>query len=341
MPVDVVIAGAGFAGASTAYHLSRRYRGRVLLVERERRAGVHASGRNARLVLQHVDDPGVRALLVESRRAYEPIAADIGFRQTGSVLLGSAGRIENLTSAGLSHEVIESDFLGNHPVLAEYPVQTGIFTPSDGVVDIGALLKFYLDGACERGVEVRFDCPLAMQASGSQLAVRVGGEELQAGIVVNACGAWADIMARSGGIESTGLRPLKRHLFVVENEQRPDPELPFAWDLEVDFYLRPEGAGWLISLCEELEGRFPDDATVEPPVSGRLHHFLKRLPTLERAMVTNAWSCFRTYPSEGTLQLGWDPHHEGLFWVAGLGGHGMGSSWEVGRLAATRLLERL
>ena len=36
--------------------------------------------------------------------------------------------------------------------------------------------------------------------------------------------------------------------------------------------------------------------------------------------------------------MDWDRHQEGFFWVAALGGHGMGSSFGVGRVAADKIL---
>ena len=47
---EVVIVGAGFAGAATAHHLAERGVRSVLLLEREPVPGAHASGRNAALV---------------------------------------------------------------------------------------------------------------------------------------------------------------------------------------------------------------------------------------------------------------------------------------------------
>src|SRR5919109_814319 len=49
---------------------------------------------------------------------------------------------------------------------------------------------------------------------------------------------------------------------------------------------------------------------------------------------------FRMFPSanDGRVVIGWDPVIEGLFWVAGLGGHGVTTSSAVGALAADVLL---
>jgi len=52
------------------------------------------------------------------------------------------------------------------------------------------------------------------------------------------------------------------------------------------------------------------------------------------------WACLRTFASDERFVIGKDPHAPRLFWVAGLGGHGVTAAWAVGRLAAQVLLER-
>jgi glycine/D-amino acid oxidase-like deaminating enzyme len=58
---EIVIIGAGFAGAATAYHLARRGVRDVVVLEAEPCAGVHASRKNAALCFQLIDDPGEAA----------------------------------------------------------------------------------------------------------------------------------------------------------------------------------------------------------------------------------------------------------------------------------------
>jgi glycine/D-amino acid oxidase-like deaminating enzyme len=57
-----VIVGAGFAGAATAWALSRMGLGPGVILEQEPSFGVHASGRNAALVKLSESDPVIRAL---------------------------------------------------------------------------------------------------------------------------------------------------------------------------------------------------------------------------------------------------------------------------------------
>ena len=51
---DVVLVGAGLAGATTAWHLAKRGVREVVLLEKEVVPGVHSSGRNASMIREHV-----------------------------------------------------------------------------------------------------------------------------------------------------------------------------------------------------------------------------------------------------------------------------------------------
>ena len=70
---DVLIIGAGIAGATLAWRLSRAGRS-VLLLEREAQPGTHSTGRSAAMFMESYGPPGVRALTratEEARRANE------------------------------------------------------------------------------------------------------------------------------------------------------------------------------------------------------------------------------------------------------------------------------
>jgi len=358
---DIVIVGAGFAGAATAYHLSERFSGSVAILEQEKTPGEHASGRNASLLRQSETDPAIRAAAIASRQAYERLSGEIGYEPVGSVLLGSGAslelaRVEGAEAGGesaASRFVIPERVVERIPLLAGHEVEAALETPDDGVIDTWALLTLYLEGARSRGVELLTECRveavdrLGGSAAGAQADLAGGGGyrlrtsrgTIETGRLVDAAGAWAGPLAKLAGVEGPELVPYKRHLFVLDVDARIDTGWPFVWDLDHGFYFRPESGGLLFSICDEERAAGSLEESVTPGIEETLADTIyARLPALEDARVRRVWSCFRTRASDGRFVIGAAPGDERFVWVAGLGGHGMGCSWEIGRLAAQALL---
>ena len=70
MHKDIVILGGGFAGAATAFHLSKITSAKILVLEAEKVFGEHASGRNAGMLRQPVTDSVIQKLTVKSQQAF-------------------------------------------------------------------------------------------------------------------------------------------------------------------------------------------------------------------------------------------------------------------------------
>lgn len=340
--VDVLIVGSGFAGAALAFHLSREHDGRIVIVEQEKIPGAHASGRNASLLLSSVGCPAVRRVAEGSRAAFRRHREAVGFQEVGSVLLGTEDQIAAVCEPDLipTERWTRDEVVRRVPVVEGHDFAAALSTPGDGAVDTWALLNFYLDGARSRGVEIVYDCAVRGVEAGPPCRARTSRGDFEARCLVNAAGAWAEDFGRLAGAEPPALVPVKRHLFILDGVEPTDESWPFVWNLEHGFYFRPESGGLLFSICDEERSSSLDE-TVSPGISEALAEKVSaHLPRFEEARIRKVWSCFRTHADDGRFVLGWDPDLENLFWVAGLGGHGMGCSWEIGRLAAESFLGR-
>jgi D-arginine dehydrogenase len=342
--VETLVVGGGVAGAALAYHLATGATpaggggAKIRLFERAPRPGAHASGRNARLVLQPVAEPWVRRLTAASAAVYAARAGELGFDRCGSLLLGSApvlaARRDPLVE---SRDLAAEEARRMAPTIGDWAFAAALFTPGDGVLDPQRLLAFYLDGARRAGVAV--DCGVEVTAITGEGPFRVATSAgpLLAERLVNAAGAWAGEVAACAGALPLPLVAYKRHLFTFAATLPAG--LPYVWDLGTDVYFRADAEGALACMCDET----PTSAlaeTVTPGVEELMRERLRPLaPSLAAAPLLRAWSCFRTRTPDGLPVIGPDPRRPAFWWLAGLGGFGIGGSWEVGRLAARGLLE--
>jgi D-arginine dehydrogenase len=349
---DVVIIGAGFAGAATAYQLTRRGVRNVLVLEREAVAGVHASGRNAALAFQVLSDAAEARLAVEGARfiAHPPegFTAVPLLRRTGSLLVAEAAGVARLrqsqqaaTALELDCQMIGVDDAVRHvPALARAPFAAAFWNPHDGVVDIHELLQGYLAAARRSGarIEYRRGVTGVHVAGGRVTAVETERGRVETRCLVNAAGAWAGEVGGLAGIGTRTVAPRRRHLFQTVAEFPVARDWPFVWHNDFDVYFRPEGDGLLMSPCDATPHP-PREPVVDSAVAQLLAEKMARaFPALATVRIASCWCCLRTFVRDERFVIGRDPDLDGLLWVGALGGHGMTTSPAVGRLGAAAVL---
>ncbi len=344
----IVIAGAGFAGAATAYFLAQRGHRNVIVCEQEEVPDRHSSGRSAAMTRALEDDPVVGALAIGGSQFIEHPPKDWDgpplLERTGGLLLADGDKWSELEreaiaarARGVSIEEWSADQVRERiAALAGAPDMRGMYCPGDGMVDITALLQGYLAGARNGGVDIRFECPVerVVQTDGRVTGVIAGGEELPATVVVNATGAWAQAFADTAGARAIRMRPMRRHI----HHMRPvpwDPKpWPWVWDVTHGYYFRAESGGLIVSACDETE-QPPGVPVMDPQQEEVLAEtILARAPALAEAPLAGGWAGLRTFANDRRPVVGWDPELPGLFWVAALGGFGVTVSATVGERAA-------
>jgi D-arginine dehydrogenase len=363
---SVVIIGGGLAGMATAHALTGAGMNDVLVLEREATCGYHASGRNAALGRQLTEDDAVTALTVRGAAFLRHPPAGFSdtplWTETGSVLLVDraeelAHLCERATRWELAHQAASAaELVARWPVLEGVPMAGGVCFPGDGVIDVHALLQGFQRGARARGARVEVGCEvLDIRGAGGRPAPGAGtctvittrGEVVCDGVVL-AAGAWVEGLGRKAGARPVHFAPIKRHLFITEAVPGLDREAPFVWHVgeralheSHEFYVRPERTGYLLSGCDEAEVA-PCDAV---PTTGAREALADKLgplaPRLAELGIARGWACLRTFAPDRRPVIGWDADAPGLFWVAGLGGHGATGSAAVGQRAAALVLERL
>ncbi len=347
--VPFVIVGAGFAGAATAWALSRRGLGPGVVLEQEETYGFHASGRNAAILRLVESDPVIRTLAARSAAqirqldAAGPGEALLGI--PGGLTLGGADIQEELEEefeATRTDEALRTEWLtaadarSRFPLLEAVTFDVALFCPTEAIVDIHALLTRYLREAREAGFTLHTRCRVQelLVEAGRVAGVETDRGRVRSNLVVDASGAWAGRIGHSGA-DLLPLRPLRRHLFVTGPPAGGHRRTPFAWLEDAAFYFRPEGDGLLFSPCDETPMP-PGDPPTDPAAADLLAEKLSRhAPAFTDLPVRRSWACLRTFAPDRRPVIGHDAGLPGLVHVSGLGGFGMGTSAAVGELAAT------
>jgi D-arginine dehydrogenase len=347
---DQVVVGAGIAGASVAWHLAAH--GRVALLERESQPGYHATGRSAAMFMESYGTPMVRALTRASRAFYEQ--PPMGFAEhpilmpRGCMHVGQPGQEQALEAAlallGASSSRVErlsvSEVLACCPVLREDRVAGAVYEPDAMDMDVHALHQGYLRGLRARGGQVLLNAELAeARREGGCWSMRLAdGRSLKAGAVVNAAGAWADVVAQRCGAPTIGLQPRRRTAFTFEPPAGADiGRWPTVIGIDESYYFKPD-AGQLLGSPANADDVAPQDVQPEElDVAIGIHH-IEEMTGLTIRRPRHTWAGLRSFAPDGDLVVGADAQTPGFFWVAAQGGYGIQTAAAAAELAAAQLL---
>ena len=317
-------------------------------------AGVHATSQNAGMLRTAIADPALARTAVAGARGVELAQAwtDVALvRPSGSLLLArdAARRELERVTPDLAALRATVRWLEPREAAARVPVLRGgafdaaLWSPEDGVVDSAEYHASVLRGARAHGAELRLRTEVQDGDAGDdsrpvRLATSTGVLEVDA--VVIAGGAWSDVVAERLHVRRMGIVPYRRHLHATGPLAAVDPTWPFVWAVDDEVYFRPESGGLLLSPCDQ-EAFEP----CEPPADPANRELLARkvsvaFPGLIDLPIMRSWAGLRSFVPDHRFVLGRDPHAPRVFWAAGLGGHGVTTAWEVGRIVAEAVLGR-
>jgi D-arginine dehydrogenase len=335
---DVLIVGGGIAGLSLASELAGRCS--VALVEAEQELAYHTSSRSARQFIPSYGPPVVQELTV---RTLELIAA----RDAGSpepvltprsfMLIGSEEAVA-AEASGHMRSITPAEALELCPALVPGTFQAAGLDEGSYGCNAPLLLADHRQRAEAAGVDIITGAKVhTAQRLGSGWQVGAGTEGFQAGVLVNAAGAWADELAVISGVEKLGLQPYRRTAAIAAVDHPLPPQSPMVAAADNAFYFRRDGDDVLISPSE-TEPSGPEDARPRPGDIERLVGRLNELTTLGIREVRRAWTGLRTEAADGVPVAGFDAEAPGFYWLAGQGGYGFQTSSAMAELAAAQIL---
>lgn len=347
-PYDFVIIGAGIAGASAAWELAAHRR--VLLLEREAQPGYHTTGRSAALYSATYGTPNICALTRASRAFYDAPPPEFGsapiLTPRGVVYLAGPDQLDLLEAAYAEalprnpqvRRLTREELLEQAPCLRPEAVAAGMSEPGAADIDVHALHQGYLRGLRQRGGEIRTHAEVTALQRGEEgwHITLADGEVLHARAVVNAAGAWADVVAAQAGVPPIGLEPRRRTAFTF-----PVPagmqaaHWPAVIGIAEDYYFKPD-AGQMLGSPANADAVAPHDVVPEELDVALGIHRIEQVTCFQIRRPSHTWAGLRSFVADGDLVIGWDNHVPGFFWLAAQGGYGIQSA--AGAALLTRQL---
>jgi glycine/D-amino acid oxidase-like deaminating enzyme len=369
---DVIVIGAGIAGASAAFHLARQGIDAVL-VEREHPAS-GPTGTSSAVCHLFYTEPKLSLL---ARRGCEllksvpeltghshPVFHEVGMLWAcgpgnETIWRQSAARIRDEEGGGIAI-LAPDEMAGMAPGFAMDGIALALWEEAYGYADPYDATNAFASAARDGGVTVKQNTRVVAieiaggRATGVELS---SGERLAADRIVCAMGPWTGTFIEN----QTGVAlPLhiERHAMAVLDAGRKAREiLPFAWCDDIDaHYARPERdhsiligtwAGGGTGVRNEEAGRPDrhddpesfDSGSSQDESAWIVEQMISRVPAVAELGIKPGYACLYDMSPDDLPVVDHLPGIEGLVVVAGSSGHGFKLGPAVGeeavRLATT------
>ncbi len=345
--VDVAVVGGGIAGMSAAYFLSEAMPSLTIAVfEAEAVLTHHTTGRSAAVFIENYGALALRPLTLASKSFLLDPPADLAdgplLSPRGYLAVAGPGKeatIDTLIAEGRAinpaiDRVAVEDALRLAPHLRPEHVSDAIYEPDAADIDVAGLHQAFVRGFRRNGGEIHLTVRVAgaeSTATGWRLDTTAG--PVATDLIVNAAGAWGDVVAASAGVAPVGLKPLRRTAFMVNSPFPASGDWPLVADADHAWYTNPDGSQFLCSPADETPSE-PMDAKPEEVDIARAIESINEATTLEIRSVTSAWAGLRTFSPDRGMVIGPDPAQPNFFWCVGQGGTGIQTSAGAGTLVA-------
>ena len=342
---DFLIIGGGIAGASVAHWLAPH--GRVIVLEREAQPGYHSTGRSAALFMESYGTTQVRALTMASRAFLQDpppgFATHPLLTPRGALMIAGPGQLPLLEAHWEVLRAIAPDarLLSTEeacervPVLRAEQVLGAVYEPDAADMDVHAIHQGYLRGMRQAGGKLVCDAEVAAIARvQDHWHVEAGGAAYEAPVLLNAAGAWVDVIARLAGVQPLGIEPRRRSAFIFAPPADVDTSgWPMVFGAGEDWYFKPD-AGMLLGSPANADPVEPQDIQPEEMDIALAIHRIEEATALSIRRPIRTWAGLRSFVADGDLVGGFDDAAPGFFWVAAQGGYGIQTSAAMGETCA-------
>ena len=321
--MQIVIVGGGIAGVSAAAALAPH--GDVTVLEAEDALGYHASGRSAALF---IEDYGCESVVALSK-VTGPVLRErdvLGPRGLLMVALEEESDTFDAELAELGMHEISLEEAGELVPILSPNIRRAAFHAGAQDIDTDRLLQGFAADARGHGAVVRTGAKVTDIVCNKRWELRLGDEVVEADIVINAAGAWAETVAGMAGVTKLGLTPFRRSVARMPFPGGHDGRRwPMLFGPGETWWAKADAGAWIVSPAEEDPSEpmdaWADDMVLAEGIARYEAHVSEPVMRVD----TN-WAGLRTFASDRTLVIGEAPDVAGFYWLAGQGGYGFQTS---------------
>ncbi len=350
MLYDAVIIGGGIIGLSTAYYLSKKNK-RVAVFEKNY-IGSGSTSRCIGGVRQQFSSKSSILVAMESVRLFKEMEKEFGFsvefKQTGYLMLAYTEEqreafkrnVKLQKSLGLKVDYLTPDEAKKIvPELNIDGLVGATFSPEDGQAFPFLVLKGFYLGILKNGGDIFIKTPVRkiLTKNGRVYGIETeAGKMVEAEIVINAGGPWADEVSKTVDVELPLFPERHEALITARCEYR---NIPMLVDYRVDgCYFQ-----------QRINGQFIGCYTPHPNVPGRdvtssieFHYNMPKrmkrlLPWIGKCQVIRHWAGSYTMTPDGNPIVD-KTEVEGYYIAVGMSGHGLMFGPAVGNILSEYII---
>ncbi|MGO7042240.1 NAD(P)/FAD-dependent oxidoreductase [Rhizobium acaciae] len=346
MKADLLVIGGGLHGLSAALQSARRGIS-VILVERHF-LGRHASGATAAGVRTLGRHPAELPLSLEAADTWhvmkDLVGDDCGFSACGQLQVAEdeaalakiKDRVSRLEADGFTHERLigPTELRSLVPDIAPHCLGAA-WTFADGSADPHRTIRAFRDAAIEAGVQILEECLVTrLVRRSSHWFAETSKGAIEAGLIVNAAGAWADLVAELAG---DPVHQAIRTSMMVVTERTAARVRPVVASLGQKLSFKQTAQGTLV-IGGGAQGRLAPDrqsASVDVvALAASVGAAVRLFPAIQGIRIVRTWVGMEAMTHDHLPVIGLSHRVEGLVHAFGFSGHGFQLVPSVGRAVA-------
>ena len=348
---DIIVLGSGIAGISIASELSEYLN--VCVLEKEGLISYHSTGRSLAFYLESYGNEVIRQLTSASKDFFynriDTTSKNILIKKRGVIHIANKFQTiklknlyETLTKNNENFKILNKlQTMELLPCLNDEYVDSSIYDSEASDIDVNAIYNIYLKNLTKNNGKVITDIKITEflhQVHGWKILTNQ--DEFYTKIIVNAAGAWCDLIATNVGAKKINIVPKKRTIFCFKPTNiKLNNEWPLGVDVEENFYFKIENDTVIASPADETP-TVPHDVQAEDIDIALGIERIKNSTLFEFNSIFNKWAGLRSFVKDKNPVIGFDNKFKNFFWFAGQGGYGIQTAPALSKIASNLILKK-